>query len=122
MATTLLRMGAHIIGPNLSRAFSTCPSRKNTPKKNSCGIVSVAMNTSCRHSGAIDSARHSEELHRLITCGVKIVASTVTAASSRTNAVMIRLMKAWPPSSSWWVWRTIWGTSTVFSAPPANSM
>ena len=29
--TTLLAIGAHIIGPNLSRAFSTCPASTCTP-------------------------------------------------------------------------------------------
>ena len=29
--TTLLAIGAHIIGPNLSRAFNTCPASTCTP-------------------------------------------------------------------------------------------
>ena len=31
MEITLLAMGAHIMGPNLSRAFKICDSRKNAP-------------------------------------------------------------------------------------------
>ena len=54
--------------------------------------------------------------------GVANVASTVTAGIAARNAVMIRLTKAWPPSESFLMARTICGTSTVFSAPPANNI
>ena len=35
--TRLLAIGAHINGPNEPRAFATCPSIVNKPKKKICG-------------------------------------------------------------------------------------
>jgi hypothetical protein len=54
--------------------------------------------------------------------GTASVSSTVINPSPISPAVMIRLVYASPRSRSLRIARTICGTSTVFSTPPASKM
>ena len=54
--------------------------------------------------------------------GTSAVSTAVIAASTTRPAVMIRFVYASPPSGSPLMARTICGTSTVFSTPPASRM
>jgi len=48
--------------------------------------------------------------------------ATVAAARTRTTSVRIRAAYAVPPSASFRIDRTSWGTSTTLSTPPATRM
>jgi hypothetical protein len=85
-------------------------------------MVSMPRKTSCCQLAACSGARQASDVHSDRTAGASTVASTVATNSSARKAVMMRLMKASPPSASLRACRTIWGTSTVFSAPPARIM
>ena len=54
--------------------------------------------------------------------GTSAVSTAVIAASTTTPTVMIRFVYASPPSGRFRIARTICGTSTVFSTPPASRM
>ena len=58
----------------------------------------------------------------MVMRGAHSNATTVTAPTISMKAVMMRFVNASPPSSSCLIARTICGTSTVFSAPPAKRM
>jgi len=55
----LLAIGAHIIGPNASRALSTWPPRKNAPKKNTWGRHSAVSVTIDEYCGARAGVCHA---------------------------------------------------------------
>ena len=120
ITTKLLAIGAHINGANEPRAFATCPSIVNSPKKKICGRQYLVKATAIEKSFSKPAVENSGAYKRT-NAGAKITPTITNTKRIPEIVVTKREAKPCPPSSSEND-LTSCGTKIAVSAPPTSRL